>query len=97
MLNKGPDAYKPDIYSPNIIIERHIGVNGTSAYKFRATRDGRILNTKREELQAMVQCFGIVIDSPLTVLTQDAARSFLQNANDAQLYKVSWRIAAPYG
>lgn len=88
MTNSGSEAYKPDIYSPHIVIERIISATGGSQYKFRAERDGKILATKREELNQMMEHFNIVVDSPLTVLTQDAARTFLQSAQPQALYKV---------
>lgn len=87
--NSGSEAFKPDVYGENIVIERTLAANGTSQYKFRATRDGKTLATKRDELTQIVDHFAITIDSPLTVLTQDAARTFLQNANDTTLYNVS--------
>jgi hypothetical protein len=87
--NTGANAYKPDVYSPNIIIRRTIDSSGASSYKFRATMEGKIISHKREELVHMCQFFSITIDSPLTVLTQDAARSFLQSSDDEQLYRVS--------
>ena len=89
MTNQGPEAYKPELFDPNIVIERTLFKNGSSTYKFRAEKGGKTLATKRDELTQICQCFSITIDSPLTVLTQDQARSFLQNANDSILYKVS--------
>ena len=88
MSNDGPEAFKPELYGPQIVIERTLHKNGSSGYKFRATRDGRIIAHKREELNEICQNFNITIDSPLTILTQDNARSFLQNATDEALYKV---------
>ena len=88
MSNQGNEAYKPELYNPNIVIERTIVKSGASTYTFRAERNGKILARKREELTHMCQWFNITIDSPLTILTQDNARSFLQNADHATLYKV---------
>jgi hypothetical protein len=86
--NSGTEAFKPDVYGENLVIERMLASNGTSQYRFRATRDGKTLASKRDELTQIVDHFAIIIDSPLTVLTQDAARTFLQNANDKTLYNV---------
>ncbi|WRT67894.1 uncharacterized protein IL334_004868 [Kwoniella shivajii] len=87
MANSGPEAFKPDIYDPHIIIERTISLNGSSGYKFRATRDGRTVANKRAELTAICENFSINIDSPLTILTQDQARSFLQSSDPHKMYK----------
>ncbi|ORX37313.1 P-loop containing nucleoside triphosphate hydrolase protein [Kockovaella imperatae] len=87
MSNEGPEAFKPELYGSQIVIERTLHKNGGSSYRFRATRDGKIIAQKRDELNEICANFSITIDSPLTILTQDAARSFLQNATDEMLYK----------
>nr|XP_019012868.1 uncharacterized protein I206_02364 [Kwoniella pini CBS 10737]OCF51649.1 hypothetical protein I206_02364 [Kwoniella pini CBS 10737] len=87
MANSGPQAFKPDTYDPHIVIERTIASNGSSGYKFKASRDGKILANKRSELTAICDNFSVNIDSPLTILTQDQARSFLQNSDAHKLYK----------
>jgi hypothetical protein len=90
--NKGSGAFEPETYDPYLVIERTIaGINGASGYKFRSTRDGKVLADKREVLTRIVDRFGLNIDSPLTVLTQDQARSFLQASDPGSLYKVSQR------
>ena len=70
------------------MIERIINSTGATAYKFRASRDGKVLADKRETLTRIVDRFGLHIDSPLTVLTQDQARSFLQSSDPKSLYRV---------
>jgi hypothetical protein len=62
-------------------------------YKFRATKDGKVLADKRETLTRIVDRFGLHIDSPLTVLTQDQARSFLQASDPSSLYKVRHHLS----
>ncbi|WWC62703.1 uncharacterized protein I303_105300 [Kwoniella dejecticola CBS 10117] len=87
MANAGPRAFKPDVYDPHIVIERTISSNGSTGYKFKSSKDGKILASKRSELTAICDNFHITIDSPLTILTQDQARSFLQNSDAQTLYK----------
>jgi chromosome segregation ATPase len=90
ICNEGYGAYKSDVYDPDIVIERTITKTG-GGYKFRGSKDGRTVATKREELAQILASLNVNVDSPLTVLTQDQARSFLSNADDAQLYRVSPR------
>ncbi|ORY25918.1 hypothetical protein BCR39DRAFT_542516 [Naematelia encephala] len=85
--NAGVDAYRPDVFDRDLIIERTIDKSGASSYKFRTVKDGRILASKREELNNILLHFNLTMDSPLTVLTQDAARSFLQSAQPSDLYR----------
>ncbi|WVQ96237.1 hypothetical protein IAU59_003341 [Kwoniella sp. CBS 9459] len=87
LVNAGLDAFKPDIYNPHIVIERTLSTNGSSSYKFKASRDGKVIANKRAELTAICENFQVNIDSPLTILTQDQARSFLQNSDSHKLYK----------
>ncbi|WWC88499.1 uncharacterized protein L201_003410 [Kwoniella dendrophila CBS 6074] len=87
MANSGPEAFKPDVYGDQIVIERTISSNGSSGYKFKATRDGKTLFNKRSELTAISENYNINIDSPLTILTQDQARNFLSAADGKKLYK----------
>jgi hypothetical protein len=90
ICNEGYGAYKSDVYDPNIVIERTITKTG-GGYKFKSSKDGRTVATKGGELAQILASLNVNVDSPLTVLTQDQARSFLSNADDAQLYRVSPR------
>ncbi|WVQ73133.1 hypothetical protein IAR50_002697 [Cryptococcus sp. DSM 104548] len=87
LFNDGDMAYRKDVFNPNIVIERTINLNGSSQYKFKASREGKTIANKRSELTAISEFFNINIDSPLTILTQDQSRSFLQNADPSKLYK----------
>ncbi|WVO18160.1 hypothetical protein L204_105863 [Cryptococcus depauperatus] len=87
LANSGEEAYRSNIYSPNIVIERTINSNGSTGYKFKASKEGKTLANKRSELSSICDHFNINIDSPLTILTQDQSRSFLQNADPYKLYK----------
>lgn len=93
MENSGPEAFEPETYNPYLVIERTIARNGGSTYKFRATKDGKTLADKRDVLTRILDRFGLHIDSPLTILTQDQARSFLQASDSRTLYKA--RQASP--
>lgn len=77
------------MFDPYVVVERTITRSGAAPFKFRATRDGKIIASKKEELAAILQTFSIVVDSPLTILTQDQARSFLQASDPRKLYEVS--------
>nr|KIR89262.1 hypothetical protein I308_00267 [Cryptococcus tetragattii IND107] len=87
LANSGDSAYRPEVYNPSIVIERTIHSNGSSGYKFKASKDGKTIANKRSELTSISDYFNINIDSPLTILTQDQSRSFLQNADPSKLYK----------
>jgi DNA repair exonuclease SbcCD ATPase subunit len=84
--NQGVGAYKADQYGDSIIVERHFTVSGTSGFKLK-DRNGRIVSTRKSELEDVIDHFGLQIDNPLNVLTQDMARQFLNDSNAKDKYK----------
>lgn len=84
--NRGSDAYKQETYGDSIIVERHFNTGGTSGFKIR-NRDGRIISTKRSELDDICDFYALQLDNPVNVLTQDMARQFLNSSTPAEKYK----------
>ncbi|CEI40170.1 Structural maintenance of chromosomes protein 6 [Fusarium venenatum] len=84
--NAGSDAYQPDIYGETIIVERHFSKSGSSGFKIKST-NGRIISTKKQEVDEISEWYALQIGNPLTVLSQDNARQFLNAATPAQKYK----------
>ncbi|KAJ2999294.1 Structural maintenance of chromosomes protein 6 [Globomyces sp. JEL0801] len=85
--NKGPDAYKPDVYGDTITVVRTIVRTGlgTSGYKIKG-QSGRIISTKHEDLQAICDHLQIEVANPMAILTQDNARGFLSNSTPKDKY-----------
>ncbi|KAF9783077.1 hypothetical protein IL306_009528 [Fusarium sp. DS 682] len=84
--NAGSDAYQPDIYGETIIVERHFSKSGSSGFKVKSAM-GRIISTKKQEVDEISEWYALQIGNPLTVLSQDNARQFLNAASPAQKYK----------
>ncbi|KAL2009256.1 hypothetical protein VTN00DRAFT_7450 [Thermoascus crustaceus] len=84
--NQGDGAYMPDDYGKSIIVERHFSKNGTSGFKIKS-ENGRIISTKKAELDAITDFFSLQIDNPMNVLSQDMARQFLSTSSPAEKYK----------
>lgn len=84
--NQGEGAYMPDDYGKSIIVERHFSKSGTSGFKLKA-ENGRIVSTKRAELEAIIDFFTLQFDNPMNVLSQDMARQFLSTSSPAEKYK----------
>jgi structural maintenance of chromosomes protein 6 len=84
--NEGSTAYKPDQYGNSIIVERHFNRSGTSGFKLK-DRNGKIVSTKKTELEDIIDAFAMQIDNPMNVLTQDMARQFLNDSNPKEKYK----------
>ncbi|KAJ5377879.1 uncharacterized protein N7496_005288 [Penicillium cataractarum] len=84
--NQGEGAYLPDDYGKSIIVERHFTKSGSSGFKIKNAQ-GRIVSTKKAELDAITDYFSLQIDNPMNVLSQDMARQFLSTSSPAEKYK----------
>ena len=84
--NKGESAFQHDTYGDAIIVERHFSRSGNSAFKLK-TCSGKVMSTKRSDLEEICDYFALQIDNPMNVLTQDMARQFLNNSSPQEKYK----------
>ncbi|KAL2841240.1 P-loop containing nucleoside triphosphate hydrolase protein [Aspergillus pseudoustus] len=84
--NQGDGAYLPDDYGNSIVVERHFSKNGASSFKIKS-ESGRIISTKRTELDAIIDHFTLQFENPMNVLSQDMARQFLSSSSPADKYK----------
>lgn len=84
--NAGPDAYLPDVYGESIIVERHFSKSGSSGFKILNVSK-KLVSTKKQEIDEISEWYALKINNPLTILSQDNARQFLNSASPAQKYK----------
>ncbi|KAL4907604.1 hypothetical protein BDW74DRAFT_110880 [Aspergillus multicolor] len=84
--NQGDGAYLPDDFGKSIIVERHFSKNGTSSFKLKS-ESGRIISTKKTELEAIIDHFTLQFENPMNVLSQDMARQFLSSSSPVEKYK----------
>ncbi|KGO65461.1 RecF/RecN/SMC [Penicillium italicum] len=84
--NQGDGAYLADDFGKTIIVERHFSRSGTSGFKIKS-ENGRIVSTKKGELDAITDYFSLQIENPMNVLSQDMARQFLSTSSPAEKYK----------
>ncbi|EQK97872.1 RecF/RecN/SMC [Ophiocordyceps sinensis CO18] len=84
--NAGSDAYQPDVYGDSIIVERHFSRTGSSGFKIKSNLE-QIISTKKQEVDEISEWYALQMGNPLTVLSQDNARQFLNSASPAQKYK----------
>ncbi|XP_069462028.1 structural maintenance of chromosomes protein 6 [Ambystoma mexicanum] len=86
LRNRGEDAFKPEVYGDSIIVKQHITVEGNRSYKLQS-KTGSIISSKKEELIAVLDHFNIQVDNPVSVLTQEMSKHFLQSKNEGDKYK----------
>ncbi|KAN0087613.1 hypothetical protein V8E55_006234 [Tylopilus felleus] len=86
LKNQGEEAYKPTEYGKSIVIRRSFTRDGSSSWRIMS-KDGTLISNKRDELAAICDHMNIQVDNPMNVLTQDAARQFLNASHPSDKYK----------
>ena len=84
--NGGDSAYQQEVYGDAIIVERHFSRSGGSNFKLKSS-NGRLISTRKGDLEEICDYFALQIDNPMNVLTQDMARQFLNNSTPYDKYK----------
>ncbi|XP_069829239.1 structural maintenance of chromosomes protein 6 [Dendropsophus ebraccatus] len=86
LRNRGQDAFRPDVYGESIVIQQRLTTDGGRSYKLKSS-SGSLVSSKKEELTAILDHFNIQVDNPVSVLTQEMSKQFLQSKNEADKYK----------
>jgi len=86
LRNRGPDAFKPEVYGPSIIVERRISRDGGTSWKLKDAQ-GKLVSNKKSELNLILEQFNIQIDNPCNILMQDKSREFLANSKPKVKYQ----------
>uniref|UniRef100_A0A8C1S1A7 Structural maintenance of chromosomes protein 6 n=1 Tax=Cyprinus carpio TaxID=7962 RepID=A0A8C1S1A7_CYPCA len=86
LKNSGNDPYKGDIYGDSICIEHRITSDGCRTCKIK-NKTGHVISTKKEELTAILDHFGIQVDNPVSILNQEMSKQFLHSKSEADKYK----------
>ena len=84
--NTASSAYQQEVYGDSIIVERSFSRTGSSGFKLK-TSTGRLISTRKGDLEEICDYFALQIDNPMNVLTQDMARQFLNNSSPVEKYK----------
>lgn len=82
LWNEGAEAYLPNVYGKEIIIDRRIGKTASISIK---TSSGRKVGHRRDELDAILDALQINAANPITVMTQVSPRSTPQDVSRAKL------------
>ncbi|KAK5345336.1 Structural maintenance of chromosomes protein 6 [Exophiala xenobiotica] len=85
--NQGESAYMPDLYGSTIQVERHFSRTGGSGFKLKSER-GRIISTRKSDLEDICDHMILQMENPMTVLSQDQARQFISSSSSAEKYKL---------
>ena len=88
--NTADSAYQPEVYGDSIIVERQFSRAGASGFKLKSS-SGRLISSRKSDLDEMCDYFALQIDNPMNVLTQDMARQFLNQSGPAEKYRFFMR------
>ncbi|KAF6106337.1 structural maintenance of chromosomes 6 [Phyllostomus discolor] len=61
-------------------------MDGSRSFKLKS-QTGAVVSAKKEELIAILDHFNIQVDNPVSVLTQEMSKQFLQSKNEGDKYK----------
>ncbi|KAF3826368.1 hypothetical protein GH733_008893 [Mirounga leonina] len=86
LRNRGDDAYRANVYGNSIVVQQHLSMDGSRSYKLKS-ETGTVVSTRKEELIAILDHFNIQVDNPVSVLTQEMSKQFLQSKNEGDKYK----------
>ncbi|KFQ68160.1 Structural maintenance of chromosomes protein 6, partial [Phaethon lepturus] len=86
LRNQGRDAFKPEVYGSSIIVNQHINLDGSRNYRLKS-KSGTLISSKKDELIGILDHFNIQVDNPVSVLTQEMSKHFLQSKNEGDKYK----------
>ncbi|XP_053828613.1 structural maintenance of chromosomes protein 6 isoform X2 [Vidua macroura] len=86
LRNQGRDAFKPELYGTSITVNQRINQDGSRTCKLKS-KSGTIISSKKEELIGILDHFNIQVDNPVSVLTQEMSKQFLQTKNEGDKYK----------
>jgi structural maintenance of chromosomes protein 6 len=85
-IKNGGYGFQQETYGESIIVERHFSKAGSSGFKLKSA-NGRVISTKKADLEEICDYFALQIDNPMNVLTQDMSRQFLNNSSPAEKYR----------
>jgi hypothetical protein len=78
---KGHDAFQHELYGDEITVERRIGASGQGSTWALKDALGRRVGQRRADLDALLCTLALNAENPVTVMTQDTARSFLAGSS----------------
>ncbi|XP_037602346.1 structural maintenance of chromosomes protein 6 [Sebastes umbrosus] len=86
LRNRGPDAFKKDVYGDCISIEHRISSDGSRTCRLKS-KSGQLISNKKEELTAILDHFNIQLDNPVSILNQEMSKQFLHSKSESDKYK----------
>ncbi|KAI5168609.1 structural maintenance of chromosomes protein 6 [Pancytospora epiphaga] len=77
-----------DRYGMEITIEKRLRASGS---KLAVQKDGKLTSMSVQELQTLLDAYGLKFENPLNFLTQEKSKKFLMTAGPEELYDYYYR------
>jgi len=90
LRNCGADAYRHDVYGDSITVKRKLTSEGATGYRI-CSADQKVVSTKREDLDAILDHFNIQVENPVVILHQQASKEFLLSNSPRDMYRFFMR------
>ena len=87
LANGGEDPWKADEFGDTIVAERRLERTGAGSYKLKDGPDGTARRSTHAEFAELCLHFNIQADNPCALLTQEHAKKFLHQGNEADRYR----------
>ena len=84
--NGGDTGYQTETYGNTITVERTFNRAGASGFKLKSS-SGKTVSARKADLDDISDYFAMQLDNPISVLSQDMARSFLNSSSPQEKYK----------
>ncbi len=82
LKNEGADAYKPELFGEQIIVERIISRSGSAKLNLLHGKKKTVISTERWMLHKILEAFGTQVDNPCCVLTQENSKKFIKGKEE---------------
>lgn len=86
LSNDGLNSFEPETYGRKIIVERKLTREGTNAYAIKSEK-GTLILTKKKTLDDILRNFFIMVNNPLSFLSQDKAREFIASGTEQSRFE----------
>ncbi|XP_065844631.1 structural maintenance of chromosomes protein 6-like [Oscarella lobularis] len=88
LRNSSSDPFQKEKYGKSIIVERRIYSDNRPGTFTIMSANRKIVSKKKEDLQRALDHFGLMVENPVCLLTQDTSRNYLHSSSPKDKYKL---------
>eukprot|EP00232_Nephroselmis_pyriformis_P025626 CAMPEP_0182871984 /NCGR_PEP_ID=MMETSP0034_2-20130328/11438_1 /TAXON_ID=156128 /ORGANISM="Nephroselmis pyriformis, Strain CCMP717" /LENGTH=389 /DNA_ID=CAMNT_0025004555 /DNA_START=208 /DNA_END=1373 /DNA_ORIENTATION=- len=85
--NGGEDAYRPEVFGPSIVVERHISEGGGMSLRLLG-HAGALVSRDKAELARLLDHFNLEVRNRCVVMTQDDTRKCIISGGEEEAFRM---------